>query len=70
MKAISRGVGGEQASSTEDLSTSALDRLLWIFLRLLVSQQGLEPVSQLHQHRRNYRPSGRSQNETRRLLSG
>ena len=41
MKAISRGVAGEKPSSTEDLSTSALDRLLWIFLRLLVSQQGL-----------------------------
>lgn len=40
MKAIARGVGGPK-SSTEDLSTSALDRLLWIFLRLLVSQQGL-----------------------------
>jgi hypothetical protein len=42
MKAIARGVGGEQSSSTEDLSTPALDKLLWIFLRLLVSQQGLE----------------------------
>jgi hypothetical protein len=42
MKAIARGVGGQGASSTEDLSTPALDRLLWIFLRLLVSQRGLE----------------------------
>ena len=42
MKAIARGVGGERASSTEDLSTSAMDRLLWIFLRLLASQQGLD----------------------------
>jgi hypothetical protein len=42
MKAIARGVGSEKTSSTEDLSTSALDRLLWIFLRLLVSQQGLD----------------------------
>ncbi len=42
MKAIARGVGGQRTSSTEDLSTPALDRLLWIFLRLLVSQQGLE----------------------------
>jgi len=42
MKAIARGVGGQQASPAEDLSTPALDRLLWIFLRLLVSQQGLE----------------------------
>ena len=42
MKAIARGVGGERASSTEDLSTTAMDRLLWIFLRLLASQQGLD----------------------------
>jgi hypothetical protein len=41
MKAIARGVG-EQGSASEDMSTSALDRLLWIFLRLLVSQQGLD----------------------------
>jgi len=41
MKIIARGVGG-QRTSTEDLSTPALDRLLWIFLRLLVSQQGLD----------------------------
>jgi len=42
MKAIARGVGGQREASTEDLSTPALDRLLWIFLRLLVSQEGLE----------------------------
>src|SRR5580692_6792193 len=42
MKSIARGVGNQSASSSEDLSTPALDRLLWIFLRLLVSQQGLE----------------------------
>ncbi|MEO8028405.1 MAG: hypothetical protein ABI823_18125 [Bryobacteraceae bacterium] len=41
MKSIARGVGG-QRSASEDLSTPALDRLLWIFLRLLVSQQGLD----------------------------
>ena len=42
MKSIARGVSGQPASSSEDLSTPALDRLLWIFLRLLVSQQGLD----------------------------
>ncbi|MGA3186702.1 MAG: hypothetical protein ABSF22_06285 [Bryobacteraceae bacterium] len=42
MKSIARGVSGQAASTTEDLSTPALDRLLWIFLRLLVSQQWLE----------------------------
>lgn len=47
MNLIARGVGGTgsasaSASASEDMSTSALDRLLWIFLRLLVSQQGLE----------------------------
>lgn len=42
MRTIARGVGGSQASSADDLSTPALDKLLWIFLRLLVSQQGME----------------------------
>jgi len=42
MRSIARGVAGESSSSTEDLSTPALDRLLWIFLRLLVSQQALD----------------------------
>jgi hypothetical protein len=42
MKSIARGVGNQSASSSEDLSTPALDRLLWIFLRLLASQQGLD----------------------------
>jgi hypothetical protein len=42
MKSIARGVASQSATSSEDLSTPALDRLLWIFLRLLVSQQGLD----------------------------
>ena len=42
MKSIARGVASQSASSSEDLSTPALDRLLWIFLRLLVSQQALD----------------------------
>jgi hypothetical protein len=42
MKSIARGVGSQSASSSEDMSTPALDRLLWIFLRLLVSQEGLD----------------------------
>jgi hypothetical protein len=42
MKSIARGVSGQSASASEDLSTPALDRLLWIFLRLLVSQQWLD----------------------------
>jgi len=42
MKSIARGVNSQSESSSEDLSTPALDRLLWIFLRLLVSQQGLD----------------------------
>jgi hypothetical protein len=41
MKSIAQGVAG-QASSSDDLSTPALDRLLWIFLRLLVSQQWID----------------------------
>ena len=42
MKSIARGVGGQAPSSSDELSTAAMDRLLWIFLKLLVSQQGLE----------------------------
>ncbi len=42
MRSIARGVGGQHSASAEDLSTPALDRLLWVFLRLLVSQQGLD----------------------------
>ncbi len=42
MKSIARGVASQSATSSEDLSTPALDRLLWIFLRLLVSQQALD----------------------------
>jgi hypothetical protein len=42
MKSIARGVSGQEASTSEDLSTPALDKLLWIFLRLLVSQQWIE----------------------------
>jgi hypothetical protein len=42
MKSIARGVSSDSGSSSEDLSTPALDRLLWILLRLLVSQQALD----------------------------
>jgi hypothetical protein len=42
MKSIARGVASQSDSSSEDLSTPALDRLLWIFLRLLVSQEALD----------------------------
>ncbi len=41
MRSMARGVGGQQTHA-EDISTPALDRLLWIFLRLLRSQQSLE----------------------------
>jgi hypothetical protein len=42
MKSIARGVSGQSSSTSEDLSTPALDKLLWIFLRLLVSQQWID----------------------------
>jgi len=43
MRSIARSVGGESGSPPgEDLSTPALDRLLWVFLRLLASQQALD----------------------------
>jgi hypothetical protein len=41
MRAIARGVRGGQDKAGEDLSTPALDRLLWVFLRLLVSDEAL-----------------------------
>jgi len=47
MRSIARGIGGQSmggqsGSPAEDLSTPALDRLLWVFLRLLASQQALD----------------------------
>ena len=42
MRRIARGVGGRVSSSAEDLSTPALDRLLWVFLKLLVTQDSLD----------------------------
>jgi len=42
MRNIAHGVrGGQSDASAEDLRTPGLDRLLWVFLRLLFSQQGL-----------------------------
>lgn len=42
MRSIAQGVRGGAASQPgDDLSTPALDRLLWVFLRLLVSQEAL-----------------------------
>jgi hypothetical protein len=41
MRSIAQGVRGGQSKGGEDLSTSALDRLLWVFLRLLVSDESL-----------------------------
>jgi hypothetical protein len=43
MRSIAQGVRGKTGASqpAEDLSTPALDRLLWVFVRLLVSQEAL-----------------------------
>jgi hypothetical protein len=41
MRSIAQGVRGGQSKGGEDLSTTALDRLLWVFLRLLVSDESL-----------------------------
>jgi hypothetical protein len=42
MRGIAHGVRGHAGDrSAEDLNTAALDRLLWVFLRLLVSQEAL-----------------------------
>ena len=37
-----RGAAGEQGNSAEDIRTPGLDRLLWLFLRLLVSKTALD----------------------------
>lgn len=37
-----RGASGDQPGSAEDIRTPGLDRLLWLFLRLLVSRTALE----------------------------
>jgi hypothetical protein len=37
-----RGATGENAGSAEDIRTPGLDRLLWLFLRLLVSRTALD----------------------------
>jgi len=43
MRAIAMGVRGRTGpQSGEDLSTSSLDRLLWVFLRLLLSEEALQ----------------------------
>ncbi len=41
MRSIALGVRGKQESTGEDPNTAALDRLLWVFLRLLISQQAM-----------------------------
>ncbi len=42
MRAIAQGVRGRQEPGGEDLNTQALDRMLWVFLRLLTSQLYLQ----------------------------
>lgn len=42
MRAIAQGVRGRQQAAGEDSNTQALDRMLWVFLRLLTSQQYLQ----------------------------
>jgi len=42
MRGIANQVRGRNIQPTEDLNTPALDRLLWVFLRLLISYEALE----------------------------
>ncbi len=43
MRAIAEGVRGRLGTASgDDLTTGALDRLLWVFLRLLASQEALQ----------------------------
>src|SRR5260370_16992307 len=37
-----RGAAGDQGGSAEDIRTPGLDRLLWLFLRLLLSKAALD----------------------------
>src|SRR5207245_1862936 len=37
-----RGAAGDQSSSAEEIRTPGLDRLLWLFLRLLLSKAALD----------------------------
>ena len=37
-----RGAAGDQAGSAEEIRTPGLDRLLWLFLRLLISKAALD----------------------------
>ena len=47
MRALAMGVRGRtEAHGGEDISTAALDRLLWVFLRLLVSEEALQQFLQ------------------------
>ena len=47
MRGIAMGVRGRtEEHPGEDISTSALDRLLWVFLRLLVSEEALRQFLQ------------------------
>jgi hypothetical protein len=41
MRSIAHGVMGGEARPAGDLTTGAIDKLLWIFLRLLVSEEAL-----------------------------
>lgn len=41
MRSLAQGVRGSQNAASSDLSTSAIDRLLWVFLRLLLSDDAL-----------------------------
>jgi hypothetical protein len=41
MRSIALGVRGRQEPEGDDPNTAALDRLLWVFLRLLVSQEAM-----------------------------
>jgi hypothetical protein len=58
-----RGAAGEQVGAAEEITTPGLDRLLWLFLRLLLSKAALdrflqsmneqEIVTRLAEHRKN-----------------
>ena len=40
-----RGTAGNQTGSAEEIRTPGLDRLLWLFLRLLLSKAALQDAS-------------------------
>ena len=64
-----RGAAGDQRGSAEEIRTPGLDRLLWLFLRLLLSKAALDrflqTMNEPGDHRRASRSCGRTSRRRR-----